>query len=111
MKTDVINLLTKPIWQMTGEEFLTLTKQTKDDNQSTQPKYAYGMLALGEALGCSLSTIYSLKRNKILDQAIVSVVGRKIAFDIEKARYLADKYKKDCKSLRGSNKIETENDK
>lgn len=101
MEKEIQSLLKKPMWQMTGEEFLYLFK-VNGENAKAQPheNYAYGMRALGDAIGCSLSTIYDLKKKGVLDEAIVSFVGRKIAFDVNTARFLADKYQSEQRDLR-----------
>lgn len=90
---------------MTGEEFLYLSGVNGDGaKEENSKKYAYGMRALGDAIGCSLTTIFLLKKDGILDEAIVSFVGRRIAFDVEKARILADRYKSEQRDLRQINK-------
>ena len=58
-------------------------------------KYAYGIQELSDYIGCCQSTIYDLKKKGVLDEAIVSHVGRKIVFDAEKARVLASEYQSD----------------
>lgn len=101
MEKEIQSLLKKPIWQMTGEEFLYLSSANGEKANEQPPKnYAYGMRALGDAIGCSLSTIYDLKKKGVLDEAIVSFVGRRIAFDIDKARFLADQYQSEQRDLR-----------
>lgn len=99
-------LLEKPVYMMTGEEYLELTHYalTNSPNVAAQPaqggKKALGVHALAVELGCSDSTIYVLMRTPraedsssegggILREAIVSRIGRKIVFDVEKARELA----------------------
>ena len=99
-------LLEKPVYMMTGEEYLELTHYAlaNSSNAAAQPaqggKKALGVHALAVELGCSDSTIYVLMRTPraedgssegggILRDAIVSRIGRKIVFDVEKARELA----------------------
>ncbi|MCQ2180274.1 MAG: hypothetical protein MJY91_09275, partial [Bacteroidales bacterium] len=64
---------------------------------------ALGVHALAVELGCSDSTIYALMRapreedgsaegGGVLKTAIVSRIGRRIVFDVDKARKLADEY-------------------
>jgi len=92
-KIDVTSLLGKPIGEMTGEEFCVLTRYASADRQEGAPKtYAYGIHQLGGIIGCSDSTIHSLKRQGVLDGAIVSQIGKRIIFDVPKARILADEY-------------------
>ena len=50
---------------------------------------------LSDYIGCCQSTIYDLKKKGVLDEAIISRVGRKIVFDAEKARVLASNYQSD----------------
>jgi hypothetical protein len=99
-------LLEKPVYMMTGEEYLELTHYAlaNSSNAAAQPtqgsKKALGVHALAVELGCSDSTIYVLMRTPrvedgssegggVLRDAIVSRIGRKIVFDVEKARELA----------------------
>lgn len=108
MKTniDIQGLFEKPVWQMTGEEYCQLTHYALSLSQSTGPsqapagRKALGVHALAEELGCSESTIYALMRTSreedgssegggVLKRAIVSRIGRRIVFDVEKARELA----------------------
>ena len=111
MSTEInINgLLGKPLWQMTGEEYCQLTQYalSLSSGTGTAPSpsghKALGVHALAVELGCSDSTIYALMRTPreeddsahgggILRPAIVSRIGRRIVFDVETARRLADDY-------------------
>ena len=102
-------LLVKPLWQMTGEEYCQLTQyaMSLSPNAETSPapmgQKALGVHALAVELGCSDSTIYALMRavreedgssegGGILKPAIVSRIGRRIVFDVDTARRLADGY-------------------
>ncbi len=102
-------LLKKPLWQMTGEEYCQLTQyaMSLSPNAGTSPvsmgQKALGVHALAVELGCSDSTIYALMRaareedgssdgGGILKPAIVSRIGRRIVFDVDKARELATQY-------------------
>ena len=102
-------LLVKPLWQMTGEEYCQLTQyaMSLSPNAETSPapmgQKALGVHALAVELGCSDSTIYALMRaaregdgsaegGGILKDAIVSRIGRRIVFDVDKARDLATQY-------------------
>lgn len=107
--TNIEGLLGKPLWQMTGEEYcqlthyaLSLSPNTGSSSPSPGQK-ALGVHALAVELGCSDSTVYSLMRTPreedgsadgggILRPAIVSRIGRRIVFDVETARRLADDY-------------------
>ena len=102
MKTndiDVHDLLSRPIWQLTGEEFCSLAKYvfaatdvvtTSDD----RPTLITGVQALAEFLSCSQSTIFKLRREGVLDGALYSHLGRKTVWDAAKARALADEYQR-----------------
>lgn len=113
MSTEInINgLLVKPLWQMTGEEYCQLTQyaMSLSPNVETSPvpmgQKALGVHALAVELGCSDSTIYALMRaareedgsaegGEILKPAIVSLIGRRIVFDVDKARDLAIQYQR-----------------
>jgi len=112
-KTNTINineLLEKPIWQMTGREYCSLTHYAialhggQDVGTESRRTLVNGVQALADALSCSPSTIFALMRTAreddglsnnggILRDAIVSRIGRKIVFDVELARELAKKAK------------------
>ena len=109
-QTNIEGLLGKPLWQMTGEEYcqlthyaLSLSPNTGSSSPSPPGQKALGVHALAVELGCSDSTVYSLMRTPreedgsadgggILLPAIVSRIGRRIVFDVETARRLADDY-------------------
>ena len=103
---DIQGLLEKPVWQMTGEEYCQLThyalslSPNTGSSQAPAGRKALGVHALAEELGCSESTIYALMRTSreedgssegggVLKPAIVSRIGRRIVFDVDKARELA----------------------
>ncbi len=111
MSTEInINgLLEKPLWQMTGEEYCQLTQYAlsistgKGSAPSPTGQKALGVHALAVELGCSDSTVYALMRTPreedgssegggILRPAVVSRIGRRIVFDVDTARRLADDY-------------------
>ena len=94
---------------MTGEEYCQLTQYalslSPNVGTSSAPmgQKALGVHALAVELGCSDSTIYALMRatreedgsaegGGILKPAIVSRIGRRIVFDVDTARRLADGY-------------------
>ena len=91
-------LLQKPLWQMTGEEYCQLTHYAL----SLSPNTGSSPAPPGQ-LGCSDSTVYALMRTPreedgssegggILRPAVVSRIGRRIVFDVDTARRLADDY-------------------
>lgn len=108
-KSNISELLSKPLWQMTGEEYYELTQfalaSSRNAGSGSTPagQKALGVHALAVELGCSDSTIYALMRapreedgstegGGILKPAIVSRIGRRIVFDVDTARRLADGY-------------------
>ncbi len=96
-------LLNKPVVYMTGKELLALIGvKPENENNSPQKTYAYGIRALSDAICCCQSTIYELKSSGVLDDAIVSHIGRKIVFDVEKARVLAQQFRLEQKSFKHS---------
>ena len=90
-------LLSKPVWQMTGEEFIFLSKhasrQTETQPQpitDTERKYVYGILGIAKLFGRSLPTANRIKKSGKIDKAITQI-GRKIIVDVELALELAGK--------------------
>lgn len=102
--SDLEKLLQTPIWQMTGCDFLSLLEQSinnREDigrNGSTRVTCT-GVHELAKYLKCCESTIYSLKKTGVLDEAIVSQIGKRIVFDGEMARIAADKYQKERRNI------------
>lgn len=102
-EVNIALLMGKPVWQMTGEEFCALTRfavNQKDSGQVEDHAYAYGIKELYSILGCSESTINSLKKAGILETAIISQIGRRIIFDVGKARTLANEYQQNRRKTR-----------
>lgn len=97
-------LLEKPLWQMTGEEFCSLTQyaysQCKEISGTNDIVRITGVRELSEYIGCCESTIYMLRRNAVLDDAILSQVGKRIVFDGKKARALAAAFQKEQRAAR-----------
>ena len=90
-------LLSKPVWQMTGEEFKFLSKhasrQTETQPQpitDTERKYVYGILGIAKLFGCSLPTANRIKKSGKIDKAITQI-GRKIIVNVELTLELAGK--------------------
>ena len=91
------NLLNKPLWQMTGEEFMFLSKSATSDSAHRQsevvvdassPKYVYGLSGIAQLFGCSIPTANRIKKSGRIDKAIKQI-GRKIIVDAELALELA----------------------
>ena len=83
----------KPLWQMTGEEFLFLQNQSIDEpiepaEVKTPPKVVYGIAGIAKLFNCSTPTANRIKKSKIIDKAITQV-GRKIIVDADLAVELA----------------------
>ena len=90
-------LLSKPVWQMTGEEFIFLSKQASRQTETqpqpityTERKYVYGILGIAKLFGCSLPTANRIKKSGKIDKAITQI-GRKSIVDVELALELAGK--------------------
>ena len=90
-------LLSKPVWQMTGEEFIFLSKhasrQTETQPQpvtDTERKYVYGILGIAKLFGCSLPTANRIKKSGKIDKAITQI-GHKIIVNVELTLELAGK--------------------
>lgn len=89
-------LLSKPVWQMTGEELLFLSRQTANTDSHpdsvkeipAEKRYVYGIAGLCEIFGCSKPTAIRIKKSGRIDKAITQV-GRKIVIDVELALQLA----------------------
>ena len=84
----------KPLWQMTGEEFLYLQKINENKkpeivslNNSTK-KHVYGIAGIARLFGCSIPTANSIKQSGRIDKAITQI-GRKIIVDADLALELA----------------------
>lgn len=74
-----------PIWQLTVEEFLEVSK-----NISSEKKYEYGLKGLAKILGCSVSKASEVKSSGILNGAIIQN-GNIIIIDKYKALELFGK--------------------
>lgn len=76
----------KLLSQMTGKEFLFLQEQ------SINKKYVYGILGIAKIFNCSKSTANRIKKEGIIEGAIIQK-GRKIIVDVELAMSLLKKHK------------------
>ena len=90
-------LLSMPVWQMTGEEFMYLCEHASNHTEAqTQPqtvtdperRYVYGMPGIARLFGCSIPTANRIKKSGKIDKAIIQI-GRKIIVDAELALELA----------------------
>ena len=95
---EIRDLLSKPVWQMTGEEFIFLNRHALlgSGTKPAQPaadkekKYVYGIPGIAKLLGCSLPPANRIKKSGKIDKAIPQI-GRKIIVDAELALELAGK--------------------
>lgn len=98
------SLLEKPLWQLTAKEFFDLVQYAYSRAEgapvTNDIKRISGVRALSEYIGCCESTIYMLRRNGVLDGAVLSKIGKKIVFDGEKARELASSYQQEQRAAR-----------
>ena len=89
-------LLSKPVWQMTGEEFIFLNRHASTDSEARTPqpvtdtdkKYVYGISGIARLFGCSMPTANRIKKSGKISKAITQI-GRKIILDAELALELA----------------------
>jgi len=82
---------------MTGAEFVTLyTYACTINSDGTVEKPAItqinGVGPLADYCVCSVSQIYKLLREGVLDDAIISRIGKRIVFNGDKARELAQAF-------------------
>ncbi len=96
-KQSVIDLLSKPLWQMSGEEYVALhayaVKMANDEGGVTKASTrCTGVRELAQFLNCCESTVYAMKREGVLDDSILSSIGKSTVFDGEKAKALAQAY-------------------
>lgn len=71
-----------PIWKLTVEEFLEVSKRLSSEN-----KYEYGLKGLAKLLGCSVSKASEIKSSGILDDAIfqngnIIIIDKKLALQL-----------------------------
>lgn len=88
-------LKVKPLWQMTGEEFLYLQQHSEQKEQQstvatpdTAKKYVYGIAGIARLFGCSIPTASRIKKGGKITKAITQI-GRKIIVDANLALELA----------------------
>ena len=90
----IIELRNKPLWQMTGEEFLYLQQNSEQKEVQTtvvnnaSKKHVYGIAGIARLFGCSMPTANRIKQSGKIDKAITQI-GRKIIVDAELALELA----------------------
>ncbi|VTY05001.1 Uncharacterised protein [Prevotella melaninogenica] len=90
------DLLRKPLWQMTGEEFLFLQNSSLQGAnyvpapvaETSKKRYEYGIRGIAKIFGCSIPTANRIKKSGKINAAITQV-GRKIIVDADHALQLA----------------------
>ena len=94
-KQKIQELLKKPLFQLTTEEFLFINNKTANeitpsntDQNAQSKKYVYGIKGIATLFGCSKPTANRLKKSKKIDAAITQI-GRKIIVDADLAMKLA----------------------
>ncbi|MBQ6953200.1 MAG: DUF3853 family protein [Bacteroidales bacterium] len=91
----------KPLWQMTGEEYVALHTYActlyNGEGVRKAVTCCKGVHELAEFCCCSQSQIYKLLRERVLDEAIISRIGKQIVFAGETARNLAQAYLNDSR--------------
>ncbi|MCR5561113.1 MAG: DUF3853 family protein [Bacteroidales bacterium] len=88
---NIEELLSKPVWQMTGQEFCELTRYANSDSvkrngesEVLAPRRTVkGTVNLAQELGCCAATISNLLKEGVLKRAVVSHVGRAYVFDVD----------------------------
>ncbi len=96
-------LLSKPVWQMTGCELVSLLNSSRDDigvanTQREAPQktgkvlkhYEYGIRGIAKIFGCSIPTANRIKKSGKINSAIMQV-GRKIIVDADLALRLVQR--------------------
>jgi hypothetical protein len=91
------DLKNKPLWQMTGEEFIFLNEQntprhgrhgTPQQEQRAEKRYVYGIRGIAHLFNCSIPTASRIKASCKIDGAIKQI-SRKIVVDADLALELA----------------------
>lgn len=123
MDTTVKQLLDTPVWQMTGEQQYRLIQyalgnggtynannSAMDINTPYAPKRTRiaGVHELALYLECCDSLVHKLRREGVLDNAIISRIGKKIVFDGDLARRCADEYQHIIRDQRKKQKMNGE---
>lgn len=93
--TDITSLLNRHLFEMKGNDLVALWRYATPSDARiapVNPPQAIGINALASALSCSASQIYVLQKAHKLDDAVVSRIGRRIVFDVDKARAAANEW-------------------
>lgn len=86
LDTPIYQLTPRQLFQM-QQEYMAMqepkVEKKKEEVKAGVPKYLNSIDDLAKFLGCSKSTIYNMKSEGVLDDAI-SQYGRWMVFDVEK---------------------------
>lgn len=98
---NISSIMGKMIVQLSCEEFCALTQYAVEGIAPAagalvpaKIHQVVGVTPLSAELGCSASFLYALKSRGVLDGAIISQIGKKAVFNVEKARELANQYQR-----------------
>jgi len=110
-KPNIEDLLRKPMWQMTGQEYVDLhayacacLPNMGGSAKAPLVTHLKGVHAVADYCNCSDSQVAKLLREGVLDSAIVSRIGKSIVFDGDEARRCADEYLTQQRILRRNKK-------
>jgi len=93
---EIKDLLKKPLFQLTTEEFVFInknsqvTKSVQNEKVEKPKNHVYGIQGIADLFGCSKATANRLKKSRVIDAAITQI-GRKIIVDAELALKLVEK--------------------
>lgn len=96
MKETINELLSRPLWQMNGEEFCQLLDYTLSKHSGGKEvalHRIYGDAQLAEYLGCSEAQVRKLKKLGVFNPAIVPSVGKTTVYKAEEAQRCVNSYK------------------
>lgn len=96
MDKDINSLLAKPLWQLTGSDYVALHAYACSvytaGPEASQVIRVKGVHDLAQYLCCSESQVYKLLRAGVLESAILFKVGKSIVFNGEVALKCAADY-------------------
>lgn len=87
----------RPLYTLTIGQFQQLLQESLRQKPDISGEQAIGLSALARALCCSTSQVSKLRKDGALDKAIISRIGRRIVFDVAKARVAANKWHAEMK--------------
>ena len=94
-KKEINALLSRRLIDLEGRDFVALAQYAgaiAGSNEPVASSQAIGINALADALSCSASQIYNLNKAHMLDDAVISRIGRRIVYDVDKARAAANNW-------------------